>query len=216
MKLPNKIALIGGTGKSGKYLTKQLINNRIPFRILVRNPDRVPSGWRGADVVFGDVADYDTVHKLLEGCVAVISTLGLGNPPSEPTIFSKATSHVLKAMKAHKITRYILISGLNVDAKTDHKGERTSNATKWMYANFPVSTRDRQLEYKLLSDSGLDWTLVRLPMIIQTTVTKPIATSLKDCPGDQIGAKDLAIFLIGQLSSENNLREAPFLANIAD
>lgn len=213
MELPTKIALIGGTGKSGTYLTTHLINQKIPFRILVRDPARVPSGCYEPDVVYGDVAEYNTVHRLLDGCEAVISTLGLGIPPSEPTIFSKATSHIVRAMKHHKILRYILISGLNVDAKTDRKGIRTRAATNWMHTNYPVSTRDRQLEYEILSASNVDWTLVRLPLIIQSTENKPIRISLTDCPGEQISAADLAIFLTEQLTSEINLRKAPFLAN---
>ncbi|WP_211316324.1 NmrA family NAD(P)-binding protein [Niabella yanshanensis] len=42
----SKIAVIGGTGKSGQYLTRELIRQEIPFRILLRNPQRLISRAR--------------------------------------------------------------------------------------------------------------------------------------------------------------------------
>ena len=81
MKNDIKIALIGGTGKSGKYLVRELINRKISFNLLVRNPEKQPESHPLIDVIQGNVRDYATVRKLTEGCQAVISTLGLGQPP---------------------------------------------------------------------------------------------------------------------------------------
>ncbi|UWX54956.1 hypothetical protein NYZ99_19880 [Maribacter litopenaei] len=34
----NKIAVIGGTGKSGTYLVKRLLDLETPLKLLLRNP----------------------------------------------------------------------------------------------------------------------------------------------------------------------------------
>lgn len=213
MEKTKKIAVIGGTGKSGKYLVAQLLDRGFQFKLLVRNPERFHLQNSSVEVLIGNVRDYQVVRTLVDGCYAVISTLGLGLPPSEPTLFSMATRNILQAMHEGDIRRYIVITGLNVDTPFDKKGFKTKTATDWMYANYPNSTADRQKEYNLLTASHVDWTLVRLPLIEQTEVRGKTNTSLQDCPGDKISAADLADFLIKQLDDHTFIKQAPFIAN---
>lgn len=214
MEIIKKVAVIGGTGKSGKYLVKQLLKQGIPFKILVRNPDNFKINHPLMEVVSGDVQDYESVHTLLKDCGTVISTLGLGVPHSTHTIFSQSTNNVLRAMAECSIERYIVSTGLNVDAAFDKKGINTAAATKWMYDNFPLTTADKQLEYETLLKSNVSWTMVRLPLIEQTDEIVETKISLEDCPGDKISATGLAHFLIEQLMDGRFIRKAPFIANI--
>ena len=209
-----KIAIIGGTGKAGKYLVNQLISQGYYFKALVRHPENFIISSSLCEVVTGDVADYTAIHTLISGCDAVISTLGMGIPPGKPTIFSTATANILKAMKAVGICRYIVITGLNVNTPFDAKSTGTKAATQWMYANYPISTVDKQKEYELLASSDSCWTLVRLPIIEQTDDHPEITVSLKDCPGTGISATSLAHFLINQLTDNRYNRKAPFISSI--
>ena len=214
MKQTIKIAVIGGTGKSGKYLVNQLINQGLQFKILVRNPEHFQTNNPNIEVIYGNVTDYHSIYELLKDCQVVISTLGMGVPPSEPTIFSQSTSNVIKAMNSLKIKRYIVTTGLNVDTPFDQKSTKTAFATEWMKNTFPLSTSDKQLEYKILSTSNVDWTLVRLPLIEMTEERNPVTSNLENCQGDKISATDLAHFLIEQLTSETFIRKAPFIYNL--
>ncbi|UGU16012.1 NAD(P)H-binding protein [Sinomicrobium kalidii] len=209
-----KIAVIGGTGKSGKYLTEQLIDRGFQLKLLLRNPQNLKIRHPNIEIVAGNVVNYAAVLQLIKDCDAVISTLGLGIPASEPTIFSQSTTNVIKVMQVLNLHRYIVTTGLNVDTPFDHKGTKTTYGTAWMKEMFPVSTADKQKEYEILIASTLDWTLVRLPLIRQTKESDKTEVSLTDCPGDSISATDLATFLIRQLDCESFIREAPFIANI--
>ncbi|WP_339865445.1 NAD(P)H-binding protein [uncultured Algoriphagus sp.] len=213
MNISKKMAVIGGTGKSGKFLVKELVKHGFHIKMLVRNPDRAPEFDHQIEVIVGDVLDESSVSKLLEGCGAVISTLGWGLPPSKNTISSEGTTVILKAMKKHRISRYVLVSGINVDAENDNKSAYEKAATEWMYANYPVATRDKQVEYELLLKSEVNWPLVRLPLIILDDENKEIAVSLENCPGDQISATSLSVFLIKQLSEAQFIKQAPFIAD---
>ncbi|RDC66220.1 NAD(P)-dependent oxidoreductase [Adhaeribacter pallidiroseus] len=213
MKANLKIAVLGGTGKAGQYLVHQLLAKSIPFKILVRNPEKFKKIDPLIQVVYGNAQDYTSISALLEGCQAVISTLGLGQPASKPTLFSQATTHILQAMQAHAISRYIAITGLNVNTPSDKKSPKTQAATGWMYTHYPISTQDKQTEYEILAASKTDWTLVRLPLIEQTDERRKIQVSLEDCPDDKISATDLACFLIEQLDSDEFVKQAPFIAN---
>lgn len=214
MQQYTKIAVIGGTGKAGKYLVNQLIQRGFHLKLLLRNPEKFSIKNPLIEVIKGDVKDYDTVLSLVADCQAVISALGLGQPISETSIFSQATSNILKAMEVSGIQRYIVITGINVDTPFDKKSLKTQFATDWMYTNYPNSTADKQKEYDILSASNIDWTLVRLPLIEQTDEVCDVQISLEDCVGDKISATNLADFLIMQLTDNQYVKQSPFLSNV--
>ncbi len=213
MKNNVKIAIIGGTGKSGTYLVRELLNRGYNLKALVRNSDNLKTKSPLLEVIQGSVDNLETVKDLISGCTAVISTLGMGIPSSEPTIFSTATRNILSAMNQLHVNRYVAITGLNVDTPDDEKSQDVQSATNWMYTNYPISTADRQIEYRLLTESELDWTLVRLPLIELTNECRATMVSLKDCPGNKVSATDLAHFLIGQMEDKTYLKKAPFISS---
>ncbi len=206
-----KVALIGGTGKSGKYLTQELLKRGYHIRLLHRHPADVVMPHPLLEVVQGDARDGVIISKLLSGCAAVMSTLG--QPKGEASIFSTATANILAAMQQHGINRYLVTTGLNVDAKDDEKTSATLAGTAYMKQHYPLTTTDKQLEYDLLVRSNSDWTLIRLPLIEQTDERKTTVVNLHDCPGNSISATDLADFMIQQLNDTAYIRQAPFIAN---
>ncbi|GHB68083.1 NAD(P)-dependent oxidoreductase [Persicitalea jodogahamensis] len=210
MKQKPKVAVIGGTGKAGKYLVKELLRQNFPFKLLLRNPDNFSIETTLAELVAGDARNYEAVRTLLEDCQAVISTLG--QPAGQPAIFSQATENVLRAMEGTITTRFIVITGAPVDAPGDRKGEWAQTATDWMKANYPETTNDKQVEYQKLTESQVAWTLVRLPWIELTEVEQDVKVSLEDCPGETVSASALARFLVAQLTDDTYVRQAPFVA----
>ncbi|MFP9098125.1 NAD(P)-dependent oxidoreductase [Flavobacterium sp. RHBU_24] len=213
MKPHMKIAVIGGTGKSGRYLVKALLQQEYAIKMLVRKTSRLEPYMDAAQCITGDVTNYENVYQTLSGCDAVISTLGLGLPPSAPNIFNAGAQNILRAMEALGIHRYIVTTGLNVDTPFDKKGPKTQTATNWMHDNFPVSTADKQKEYETLAASKAEWTMVRLPIITLTNDQGEINTSLEDCLGNAINAASLAAFLVAQLDDGTFIHQAPFIAN---
>ncbi len=206
-----KIALIGGTGKSGKYLVEELLRQEFSLRLLLRNPENFQVDNPLIEVVSGDARDYEAVRTLTEGCEAIISAVGFR--AGEEPIFSLATENVLRAMQEWGVTRYISLTGLNVDTPFDHKTAPTQAGTEYMKANYPKTTADKQAEYQTLVDSQADWTLVRLPWIQLTEVGEDVKVSLEDCPGEAVSASALARFLVAQLSDDTYVRQAPFVAS---
>lgn len=208
----NTIAVIGGTGKSGKYLVRQLLEKGYSIKLLLRNPENFKSKNSLIEIMKGDARNYQSVHALLKYCSCVISTLG--QPVGEDPIFSDATGNILKAMTFHGLKRYIVTTGLNVNTPFDKKNIKVKQATDWMYQNYPKTTKDKQTEYELLTTTDLDWTLVRLPLIIQTDEHFNVETNLEDCKGENISAADLAEFLISQIEDTTYIKESPFLYNV--
>ncbi|MDV7695792.1 NAD(P)H-binding protein [Chryseobacterium soli] len=208
----NTIAVIGGTGKSGHYLVQHLLEKGLSMKLLLRTPENFTFENPLIEVIKGDARDFDAVSCLIKDCSAVISKIG--QPVGEKSIFTDATNNVIRAMHLHGIKRYIAITGLNVDTPFDHKNDKVKAATDWMYQNYPKTTKDKQDEYEILVNSDLDWTLVRLPLIIPTSEHCKTEVNLTDCVGEKISAADLSEFLVVQILDETYLKASPFLYNI--
>ncbi len=211
MESTYKVAVIGGTGKSGQFLILHLLKQGIPVKMLLRNPENFQLKSPLIEIIRGDARDPRAVYTLAEGCNAVVSTLG--QPKDEPPVFSDATRNVIAAMGFFRIRRYIVTTGINVDTPKDKKTGYTEAATEWMKNNYPKTTADKQKEWELLVSSGLDWTMVRLPIIELTDMKCAIDISLVDCPGEKISATSLAEFLVQQLNDDTYFRESPFVSN---
>lgn len=212
MKTTHKIAVLGGAGKSGKYLVKTLLKKGIPCKLLLRNPEKFQIENPLVEVIQGNARNLDSIHSLLKDCNALISTLG--QQQNEYGTYAEVTQNIIITMNQFNIKRYIMVTGLNVDTPFDAKSPKTQYATDWMKTNFKKATIERQEEYEMLTKCNLDWTLVRLPMIHLNDEKGRVESSLEDCPGDKINALDLASFLIGQLSSDTYIGKAPFIATV--
>jgi putative NADH-flavin reductase len=211
MKPYKKIAVIGGTGKAGNYLIDQLINQGYQIKALTRNPEKLRHTSSLLEKITGDARNYETVFTLLQGCDAVISTLGPSK--NEPDTCSIVTGHVIHAMQTLNMKRTIELAGLAIDTPSDKKGFITKLLVRIMKFIFPAIIADRQKGYRLLSESNLDWTVVRSSMIEQTDAKRPVKTSLLDSPGRKVSSTDLALFLISQLSDDQFIRKSPFISS---
>ncbi|MCK5443696.1 MAG: NAD(P)H-binding protein [Maribacter sp.] len=211
MKQHTKIAILGGGGRTGKFLVTQLIDQGYRLKLLLRNPEQFTIHSPLIEVLKGDAVDSEAIHALLEGCEAVMSTVG--QRKGEPLVSSQATTHLLQSMTIYGIRRYIVVAGLNLDTPFDKKSEKTRMATEWMKANYPIVHADRKKAYSILSASAVDWTVVRVPLIVYSDTKGELLVDLEDCKGDTISAAAIGAFLIEQLSDTTYFRKSPFIAN---
>jgi putative NADH-flavin reductase len=212
MKQKIKIAVLGGSGRTGKYLVKNLINRGFQIKLLLRKPEEFQIKSSLIEIIKGDATNPKAICNLVRGCQAVISTVG--QRPGEPLVASKAIANVLEAMNKSEINRFISLAGINIDTPFDKKGKETSLATEWMKANYPEIQVDRQKAYSILSASELNWTLVRVPFIEFMDAAGELAVNLEDCLGNKICAGNIADFLVAQLTDETYFRKSPFIADI--
>lgn len=206
-----KVAVIGGTGRAGGHLVNELLNKGYAVRLLLRHPESYSFSHPLLETVKGSATSATDIRGLLQGCTAVMSTLGQRKGEQPP--FSEATRHVLEAMSTQGISRYVLVTGLSIAVATDRKGFRTRMLSWLMRKSFPATIADKQAEFELLANSSADWTLLRLPRIRVTDVCAGVRVSLYDCPGKAIGTADLAHFLVDELEQKRYVGLAPFVAN---
>ena len=64
MHSKKNVAVIGGTGKSGKYLLKKIVTRDLRVKALVRNPATLSLQSPNLEITTGDVKDYATDELL--------------------------------------------------------------------------------------------------------------------------------------------------------
>ena len=212
MKNISKVAVLGGGGRTGKYLVNQLLENGFNIKLLLRNPDDFTNQNSKIEIIKGDAVNEESINLLLKDCQAVLSTIG--QRPGEPMVASQATKNVLNAMKRNDIERYVLLAGLNIDTPFDKKSPKTIMATDWMKTNYPEIQKDRQFTYDLLVDSKIDWTQVRVPLIVFSEESSEIAVNIEDCLGEKISAFDISKFMVKEMIESNYSRQSPFISAI--
>ncbi|EMA6344007.1 SDR family oxidoreductase [Bacillus cytotoxicus] len=211
MGTKDTIAMIGANGKAGKFLVHQALQEGYQVRILTRNPEKFTIYNQDVEIIQGDARDFYAIQELLQDCQAVINAVG--QPKKESYIFSTVTSHILKVMNEYKIKRYILISGGSLDIKGDQKSILNKIGAVLFRLFFPKMMSDKYKELRLIQHSDIDWTVVRLPFVVEGTGIGTIKENVVDVPGIKIQNGDIAPFVIKQIKDRIYVQKCPFISN---
>jgi NADH dehydrogenase len=115
-----RVAIVGGTGFVGSYLSGALLDARHGVALLVRpgSDNKVPRRDR-LSTVSGDIADRDSILQLLEGCDAAIYNVGILREAPGRGITFESTQYdglvnVVDAAVSTGVRRLILMSANGV------------------------------------------------------------------------------------------------------
>ncbi|MFT4412830.1 NAD(P)-dependent oxidoreductase [Fredinandcohnia humi] len=212
MDNPSKIAIFGGTGKVGRHIATTAVQKGYQVRMLVRNPERLAYRDDRIDVVEGKIQDIQTIRQLLKDCKIVINTFG--QPLKEIPIYSNATENILEIMKELKIDRYIGVTGGSLTINGDKKSFVNRFGAKMFEIILSKMMEDKKREWKILSSNkDIEWTLIRLPFVVEGSEIGNIKENLTDMPGTKITNQDIATFIIDQIDNPKYVHKAPFISN---
>ena len=211
MESTNKIAILGANGKAGKILVNEALEKGYQVKILTRNSTNTEKINENIETIIGDARNFSTIQDLLQGCSAVINAVG--QPKNESYIFSTVTKHIIEAMKESKIKRYILISGGSLNVTGDQKGMVNKIGATLFKLFLPKMMQDKYKELQTIQGSDVDWTIVRLPFVMEGKGIGKIKESLVDMPGMKIQNSDIAPFVIKEINSERYVGKCPFISN---
>ena len=208
-----KVLVIGAAGKTGRLVVDLALAAGHSVKALVHDTETLaekPLG-DGVQIVQGDVHDPETVRRALAQCEAVIDTLGGKKPFLKTDIESSAARVVLGAMRDTGAKRLIVISVLGA-------GDSGAQAPFWYeHLLLPIflhgALPDKNAMEAEVSQSALDWILVRPPVLTDDAPTGSIKVLQADEIAHEITRADLAQFLVQQLTDDTYLRQAVVVAN---
>ena len=207
------LIVFGATGMVGKQLVQQALFNDHHVKAFGRNvyttdlPDN-----KNLELVQGALFDESEVYKAIRGCDAVLSAIGGGFDGSDKTR-TLGMKNIIAQMKKANLKRIIAIGGLGVLNADENSllidGEDYPPEYK------PVG-KEHQKAWEYLRDSGLDWTFVCPPDIINEGPTGAYITEANYPPTlnkMRINAGDLAMFMLNELSKNEYIKQRVGISN---
>lgn len=157
-----KIAILGATGKSGGHVMRRALEAGHDVRVLARDPAKLTTKHDRLTVIKGDATKVEDCATLVEGCDAVIGTLG---PPDlgVTTVRQDAAKAVTAAMKQKGVRKIVWLSALGVGENIAQAKRSSFLATLFIKTMLKRTYVDAHAAEEVLRASGLDYVLARPP-----------------------------------------------------
>jgi putative NADH-flavin reductase len=207
-----KLAIFGGTGRTGQYLVQAALEQGYQVTVLARNPSKL-SPAPNLTVVPGDVKDPLCVQQAISGADAVLSVLG---PTSNQPTFeiSQGTVNLLAAMRQANVRRLILTAGAGVPDPHDSPAPFNHLMNGLLKLAAKNVLADMRKVVEMVRSSDRDWTVVRLPMLTGAPKTGCVRVGyVGKGLGPRITRADLANFLLDQVQDTTYLHKSPAISN---
>lgn len=207
------VAIFGATGRAGGHLVQQALERGYCVRALARDPAKLETQDERLVAIQGSLSDKARVEQVIAGADVVLSVLG---PTSnEPTFeISQGTETIIAAMKKHGVTRLIISAGAGVGDPEDAPKLFNKLINVALKATARNVYEDMVKTVALVRDSGLDWTVVRVPRLTDGPKTGHIRVGMVGKgTGANLTRADMAEFMLKQIDDGRHLRQAPVISN---
>jgi putative NADH-flavin reductase len=208
-----KIVVFGASGRTGKQVVKQALENGYQVIAFARTPTKLDVNHENLTFIQGDVQQTDKVEEAVRGAEAVISVLGPTNNIPDYQV-SRGMDNVLAAMQDYGVRRLVVSIGAGVRDPQDRPG-LIDQVIAWMLRTFSRHVYEdmRRVDERVRA-SDRDWVIVRVPMLTGGPKKGTIQTGYI---GQGVGARltraDLAEFLLKQVEGDKYLHQAPAVSN---
>ena len=206
-----RLLVVGASRGIGLETVKAALAAGHDVVALARRAHAIPVTSPGLTRIDGDATDPETLACAVHGVDAVIVTLGTGPSLKPVLLFSKATRHLVAAMRAAGVHRLIVVTGLGAGDSRGHGG--------FLYDRvfFPLFLEriyeDKDVQETMVRESGLEWTIVR-PGLLTSGPASGRWQALVDPQSwraGRISRADVAAFLIAELESGRFKGHTPLL-----
>ena len=206
-----RVAVLGATGRTGRLVVDELLRRGHEVVALVRDPARarLPAQVR---TLPGDARDGRALPPLLTGADAVVSALGPRR--GDATLHRDVAGVLIEAMRAAGVRRFVGISGAGIDVPGDAKRLRDRIVSAAIQRFGGDAVRDKVLEHQAWAVSGLDWTLVRPPRLVDHPATGRVEHAASRSPrATSVPRADLAAFVVADCVEQGSyVGAAPLVA----
>jgi putative NADH-flavin reductase len=198
------VAIFGASGATGQLLTERCLAAGYSVTALLRMPATFPFRDR-VRVVEGNVFDADAVRQTLKGADVVLSALGARSLKKED-VLERGIPLIVAAMQ-HLGQRRIIVLG-SAGALDDSLSKQPA-WRRWFVQKVVYNTllkhavASQVAQWKLLSASGLDFTMVMPPMLMNAPGRGVYRIDGEALPpyGSRISRADVADFMMQQIGS---------------
>jgi NAD(P)-dependent dehydrogenase (short-subunit alcohol dehydrogenase family) len=207
-----KVAIFGGTGKTGQHLVQQALELGHEVVMLARTPSNFTIQHPRLTVIQGDIVDAACVEATIQGVDAVISVLGPRSNKPE-FIISKGTDHILNAMKRHHVRRIIISAGAGVRDPYDKPKFIDHFFGFLLNLLSKNAVEDMKQVVDKVRNSDRDWFVIRVPMLTDQPAQGTLKIGYVGDITPRLSRADMAAFMLKQLEDDTYIRKAPAISN---
>jgi uncharacterized protein len=211
-----RVSIFGANGGTGRLLTERSLAQGHRVTALVRRPAEFPFRDR-IEVVEGSAFDLPAVKRTVEAADVVFSALGAHSPFQNENVLPRAVPVIIEAMKQAGVRRIIALgsAGARPDAMYKQPEWRRWLVEEILYRfvmKWPVY--EQRVQYRELSASGLDWTMVMPPVLTNGRPRGRYRIDGDALPrnGNRIARADVAEFMMKQVGSREWVGRGVYLS----
>lgn len=206
-----RIAIFGANGPTGRLLTQQALDAGHHVVAATRQPEAFPIRHERLEVEAVDVHDADAVSTTIDGCDAVLSTLGVPFSREPITVYSVGVGHIVRAMHDHGAKRLVVVSS---SATYPHHHADGGFLLNRVLQPIIVRTigrttyEDMRRMEDLVRASDLAWTIVRPSGLFDRDTVSDYHVHDDESPGVFTTRIDLAAAMLAELTSDKHVGKA--------
>lgn len=212
-----QLTILGATGRTGVPLVAAALERGHSVTCLVRDPAKaerlLPVDDDRVTLQAGDATDAAAVERVVAGADAVIDVTGpvRGGPKR---LRSDVVAHLLPAMERHGVDRLVLLTGAGVRVDGDEPGLADRAIRGVMSLLQSEILEDGQEAVAAIAASSLDWTVVRVPRLVDGDRRGRTRTAahVGGGTGTTLGRDDLAVVLLDEVEQRRWVRRAPVVS----
>jgi len=209
-----KILLLGATGRTGKWVYQKSLERGYSIHCLARNSERIEKHDQ-ATLLEGDASNPDDLATAIAGCNAVISVLNISRRSDFPwsalrtpkNFLSKTMGNLVPLAEKNKVNRIIICSAWGVSETV----QDIPGWFKWLIqnSNIGVAYEDHNRQERIVSDSALNWTIVRPVGLTNSSKEQSVLESFDNHPKPSltISRKSVAGFLLDSLERDDLIKK---------
>ncbi|MBD3316865.1 MAG: NAD(P)H-binding protein [Chitinivibrionales bacterium] len=206
------VVVFGATGRTGIPLVEQALAGGDRVKAFVRTPSKLKITHDNLEIVQGDILDAAAVEKAVEGTDAVLCVIGhTKNSPDD--LQTHAMRAVTDAMKKHNVKRLVDLTGAGVRDTEDQPKLFDRLIVFALSILSPKVLEDGKGHVAVIRDSGLEWTVVRAPMLQDGAHTGKYRVGyVGKNSGSKISRADVADFMLKEARERNYIGKLPMIS----
>jgi putative NADH-flavin reductase len=207
-----KLCIFGADGRTGVEVVKYAHQQAFEVSAFVYSDKQSHYFPEGITIIKGDVMDYNQVYDAIKGSDAVISVIG-HIKGSDPLMQTKGIQNIVAAMQALGVKRILSLTGTGARVSGDAPSflDRILNFAVRLLD--PSRIHDGVEHMKVLQNSHLDWTIVR---VLKLSTSDECGHSYKLTTGGpaeiQTNRKKVARVLVDLVKNDEYVRVAPVIS----